>query len=142
MDGGTSRFDARGRIFQGVCAGCGGSSAYPTYPSNVYSSTNGSSNCNLAVTVIDLDIQNARLDLAPVPDEFCLPGSFVVADSSINVQSYTVDWGDGSVLAYIGSIGQYQYTIPGTYFVNVIGQDTVCDTWDLSLIHISEPTRR
>ena len=136
VDGGTSRFDARGRIFQGVCAGCGGSSAYPTYPSNVYSSTNGSSNCNLAVTVIDLDIQNARLNVTPVPDEFCLPGNFVLADSSINVQSYTVDWGDGSVQSYAGSIGSYQYTVPGSYLVNVIGQDTVCDTWDTTTFEI------
>ena len=96
----------------------------------------GSSNCNLAVTVIDLDIQNARLNVTPVPDEFCLPGNFVLADSSINVQSYTVDWGDGSVQSYAGSIGPYQYTLPGSYLVNVIGQDTVCDTWDTTTFEI------
>lgn len=46
VDGGTSRFDKNGTIYQAVCAGCGGSDAFPTTP-GVWSSTNNSSNCNL-----------------------------------------------------------------------------------------------
>ena len=130
VDGGTSRFDKKGRIFQGVCAGCGGNSAYPAFPSTAYSTTNNSTNCNLAVTVIDMDIQNARLELTPDPPVFCLPNSFAILDSSSNVQAYTIDWDDGNISLDTGFIASHIYDTPGTYNVQVIGQDTVCDTWD------------
>jgi gliding motility-associated-like protein len=130
VDGGTSRFDRSGRIFQAVCAGCGGNSDYPAFPSNVYSLVNSSFNCNLAVTVIDMDIQNARLELTPDPPVFCIPNSFNILDSSSNVQAYTIDWDDGNVSLDTGFITSHIYDTPGTYNVQVIGQDTVCDTWD------------
>ena len=133
VDGGTSRFDKKGRIFQGVCAGCGGNSSYPTYPSNVYSSVNGSFNCNLAVTVIDMDIQNARLQLTPEPSAFCIPETYNILDSSTNVQSYIIDWDDGATSLDTGFITPHIYSTPGIYNVKVIGQDTVCDTWDTTI---------
>jgi gliding motility-associated-like protein len=54
VDGGTSRFDKRGVVYQAVCASCGGSRGFPT-PSGAgyYSLTNGSSNCNNAAFKID-----------------------------------------------------------------------------------------
>ena len=48
VDGGTSRFDDRGRIYQAVCAGCGGNDDLPTTP-GAFSVDNNSSNCNLGV---------------------------------------------------------------------------------------------
>jgi hypothetical protein len=51
-DGGTSRFDSHGVLYQAVCASCGGGSTFPTTP-GAYSSTNSSSNCNLALFKID-----------------------------------------------------------------------------------------
>jgi hypothetical protein len=38
VDGGTSRFDRRGKIYQTVCTGCGGNSSFPTSP-GAHSST-------------------------------------------------------------------------------------------------------
>jgi len=32
VDGGTSRFDARGKIYQSACAGCGGHDDFPVTP--------------------------------------------------------------------------------------------------------------
>ena len=100
------------------------------FPSTAYSTTNNSTNCNLAVTVIDMDIQNARLELTPDPPVFCIPNSFNILDSSSNVQAYTIDWDDGNVSLDTGFITSHIYDTPGTYNVQVIGQDTVCDTWD------------
>lgn len=54
VDGGTSRFDRRGVVFQSVCAGCGGMSDFPT-TLGAYSRTNNSDNCNNAVFKIDLN---------------------------------------------------------------------------------------
>jgi len=54
VDGGTSRFDKRGVVYQAVCGGCGASSSFPI-PSgaSTYSSTNRSDNCNNAAFKID-----------------------------------------------------------------------------------------
>ena len=48
VDGGTSRFDKNGTVYQAVCAGCGGNSDFPTTP-GAWSSTNDSFNCNMAL---------------------------------------------------------------------------------------------
>jgi len=46
VDGGTSRFDKRGVIYEAICAGCGGNSFTPTQP-GVWSPNNGNTaNCN------------------------------------------------------------------------------------------------
>ncbi len=59
VDGGTSRFDFEGRVYQSVCAGCGGSSGFPTTP-GAFSRTNNSSNCNNALFKIDFENLNYR----------------------------------------------------------------------------------
>ena len=136
VDGGTSRFDRNGRIFQAVCAGCGGVSTYPSFPSSAYSTTNNSTNCNLAVTVIDLDIQNARVRTYPYPPAFCLPNSFILQDSSTNVQEFTVYWGDGNSNMGSNLPNGHVYASPGIYPVQVIGHDTICDTWDTATFNV------
>lgn len=56
VDGGTSRFDKRGYIYQSVCASCGGCDHFPTYPEgNVWSATNNSSNCNNAIFKFEME---------------------------------------------------------------------------------------
>jgi len=66
VDGGTSRFDPKGIVYQSVCGGCGGGSTpdFPTTP-GAYSQTNNSSNCNNALFKLDFE----NLNSAPfVPD--------------------------------------------------------------------------
>jgi gliding motility-associated-like protein len=135
VDGGTSRFDSRGRIFQAVCAGCGGNSSYPAFPSNAYSTTNNSINCNLAVTVIDLDVQQASTSVS-APLEFCFPNGLSLTDSSENVDIWDVFWGDGQFSLNDTTLGGHYYPAPGTYDVVLIGQDTTCDTWDTTALSV------
>ncbi|QNF32771.1 gliding motility-associated C-terminal domain-containing protein [Adhaeribacter swui] len=59
VDGGTSRFDKRGFVYQAVCGGCGATSLFPTTP-NAWSSTNRSENCNNAAFKFDFNIVTAR----------------------------------------------------------------------------------
>ncbi|MBR1627505.1 MAG: gliding motility-associated C-terminal domain-containing protein [Bacteroidales bacterium] len=47
VDGGTSRFDRYGNFYLTICASCSGSQGMPT-TSNAFSSTNNSTNCNIA----------------------------------------------------------------------------------------------
>ena len=55
VDGGTSRFDKRGFVYQAVCGGCGGISAFPTTP-GAWSRTNRASNCNNAAFKFDVNV--------------------------------------------------------------------------------------
>ena len=55
VDGGTSRFDKRGFVYQAVCGGCGGSSNFPTTPS-AWSRINQASNCNNAAFKFDVNV--------------------------------------------------------------------------------------
>jgi gliding motility-associated-like protein len=60
VDGGTSRFDRRGFVYQAVCGGCGGSSSFPIPPgAGSFSATNRAFNCNNAAFKIDFGINAA-----------------------------------------------------------------------------------
>ena len=66
VDGGTSRFDPNGIIYQSVCASCDNANAFPTTP-GAWSTTNkgkrpGSSRpgCNNALFKIDFELQNKK----------------------------------------------------------------------------------
>jgi gliding motility-associated-like protein len=54
VDGGTSRFDDKGIVYQSVCGGCRGFSDFPTSTS-AWSRTNNSFNCNNATFKINLN---------------------------------------------------------------------------------------
>ncbi len=59
VDGGTSRFDKKGIIYQSLCGGCGAQSLYPT-TIGAYSRTNNSGNCNNALFKIDFENLNRK----------------------------------------------------------------------------------
>lgn len=56
VDGGTSRFDKNGVVYQSICGGCGGNSDFPT-SIDAYSRVNKSSNCNNIVLKFDFEIK-------------------------------------------------------------------------------------
>jgi gliding motility-associated-like protein len=73
VDGGTSRFDKRGIVYQAVCASCGGSQGFPQ-PTNAgtYTIRNGSSNCNNGAFKMTFDVVTAD----PGPRRFvCADGT-------------------------------------------------------------------
>lgn len=57
VDGGTSRFDKNGMVYQSICGGCRGYSDFPVTP-NAWSKTNNSDNCNNAFVKLKLDVAN------------------------------------------------------------------------------------
>ena len=64
VDGGTSRFDKRGIVYQAVCGGCGGTQGFPVPPgAGFYTTKNASSNCNNAA--FKMDFQPVRADAGP-----------------------------------------------------------------------------
>ena len=81
VDGGTSRFDKRGNIYESACASCGACEGFPTYPNpGAWSNTNNSANCNNAVFKINIfkdfalaDFQIPRNRLCALHGEFRQP---------------------------------------------------------------------
>ena len=60
VDGGTSRFDKRGIIYQALCAGCGGQQGFPVPPgASTYTTRNGSQNCNNGAIKVNFEVPQA-----------------------------------------------------------------------------------
>lgn len=122
VDGGTSRFDKHGKIYQAVCAGCGGQSSFPT-TSWAYSTTNGSSNCNLAAIKIDFSLPVVVADFL-VPNVVCLPDSVFFTNYSQTISSETAitwDFGDGTTSTEWEP--RHLYVQTGYYEITLIVQD-------------------
>ncbi len=105
VDGGTSRFDKKGNVYQAVCGGCGGNSDFPT-TAGAWSTTNKSTNCNLAVIKFDVSKLTANIN-GNVDSVACINEPIVFNNSSHGGTSYEWDFGDGS--------GSTQYTPTHTY---------------------------
>jgi len=74
VDGGTSRFDKSGVVYQAICEGCGGYSDLTTTP-GAWSSTNNSFNCNNALVKFSFDllITLANFSITPAIAVGCAP---------------------------------------------------------------------
>jgi len=127
VDGGTSRFDRKGNIYQSVCASCWGCQGFPTDPTpGVWSSINGSSRCNNAVAKfkIHYDMVVADFDYYLNPCE-----KFEVRFKNISQivgnigVKYHWEYGDGSPESNeFEEVHQYPDT--GSYTVRLIVEDT------------------
>lgn len=122
VDGGTSRFDRKGRIYQAVCAGCGGTNDFPT-TNGAWSQTNGSSNCNLGVIKMDFALPEVVADFSS-PRTICYPDRvhFVNNSQTISTGSqYFWDFGDGS--SSTAESPSHSYQTSGVYQVTLVVRD-------------------
>lgn len=142
VDGGTSRFDPNGIMYEAVCAGCGGSSNFPT-TAGVWSNTNNNFNCNLGLFKIDLELSGMDANFEPtdstgtvinVITEGCAPlvVNFDNQCTGNNPASTTYLWDFGMPGATSSAFEPtYTYLIPGTYQVMLIITDTTsCNPTD------------
>jgi len=101
VDGGTSRFDRNGVIYQAMCANCGRSAVFPTTP-GVVATTNGSPNCNLAAVKIAFNLagisSSIRSSINGVLRDTsgCVPLTVDFTDTVGAGKSYIWSFGDGS----------------------------------------------
>lgn len=122
VDGGTSRFDTKGRIYQAVCAGCGGNSTFPT-TAGAYSNINGSTNCNLAVLKMDFNLPVIVADFN-IPTTACAPITIPMNNQSQTISNNTTyfwDFGDGTTSTEESP--SHSYTQAGVYIVKLVIQD-------------------
>lgn len=123
VDGGTSRFDKNGIVYQSVCGSCGGTSNFPV-SSNAHSKTNKSSNCNNACFKFDLSDFNA--DFIVDKTSGCGETTFRFTNTSTGGVLFEWDLGDGTKITSFGPI-THTYKEPKDYTVKLIVTDlTTC----------------
>jgi len=130
VDGGTSRFDRKGKVYQAICAGCGGNSDLPiSPPTNPLNSNNNS--CNLGVFKMDFDLPVVVADF-DIPPIGCAPFTYTFNNTSLTQSSTNFIWifGDGTPNSMQFS-PTHTYTNPGTYIITLIVSDTLtCNLGD------------
>lgn len=137
VDGGTSRFDKSGTIYQAVCAGCGGFDDFPTTV-GAWSNFNGSSNCNLGVGKIEFNYAGVYAESDAEPDIVgCAPFTIHFENLSSDADQYIWNFGDGSPESTAFE-PTYTYGDAGTYSVSLVVIDSqtcnIADTAYLSVI--------
>lgn len=134
VDGGTSRFDKNGVVYQSVCGGCGGNSDFPTTP-GAWSDQNLSSNCNNLVFKFDFEL---------IPKaEFTIDDNIGCADFEVTFDNtssasdaFVWDFGNGDLDSTTFE-PTVNYTVPGTYNVFLYVTDSVCLITDTASIEIT-----
>ena len=134
VDGGTSRFDKNGVVYQSVCGGCGGLSDFPTTP-GAYSASNNSSNCNNLLFKFDFQL---------------IPTAIFNSSANIGCEDFQVNFINFSSQndSYLWDFGNNQtsstifnpiitYTEPGVYNVFLYVTDSVCLLTDTALTTIT-----
>ncbi|GAB5418399.1 MAG: hypothetical protein Crog4KO_14970 [Crocinitomicaceae bacterium] len=134
VDGGTSRFDKNGVVYQCVCAGCGANSDFPTTP-GAYSDLNLSSNCNALVFKFDFElIPNAEFT---VNDNLgCAPFTVDFENFSTDSDAYLWDFGNGDTTSVIFE-PSVTFDTAGVYQVFLYVTDSICLLTDTAEITIT-----
>lgn len=149
VDGGTSRFDANGVIYQAVCGNCkalGPGSNIPTTPGS-WSPNNPATNggqCNLMMIKIEFDFAGVgagvQSAIGGVPRDTagCLPLTVEFRDTVANAVRYYWNFGDGSpTITTTQPQASHTYTQVGIFRVMLIAEDsTTCNVRDTSYLNI------
>lgn len=154
VDGGTSRFDKRGIIYQSVCASCGGLQDFPIQPPGTWPCTGGpcapntatilpdnsGGRCNNGVFKINFDLQLAISTINTNTLNGCVP----LTVSFTNATAPT-----GSLATFIWYLGNGQttttninptvtFTAAGVYTVALVVNDpSTCNIKDSSVTFIT-----
>ncbi|MCO6496667.1 MAG: PKD domain-containing protein [Chitinophagaceae bacterium] len=143
VDGGTSRFDRRGYIYQAICANCFRQVAFPGTPGS-WSPTNQASTpnsgmCNLGMVKIEMDFSGVKSGLQSSIDGVvgdsigCIPLTVNFLDTLKQGKLYYWDFGDGTGDTTTAPNTSHQYTTQGDYLVRLITIDsTTCNIADTS----------
>lgn len=125
VDGGTSRFDKKGIVYQAVCASCFGSTSdFPTTPGAWSSSDNGP-NCNLGVFKMDLTRLTADAEVFTTPF-YCVGDTVHFQNLSNGGVSYLWDFQDGNTSTDFQP--KHVFDSIGTYHVLLVALDSISCT--------------
>ena len=138
VDGGTSRFDENGTIYQAMCANCNGGATFPT-TAGVWRRTNGSVNCNEAAVKIEMNFAGVAAGVQSSINSLvndtagCVPFRVDFSDTLKKGKRLYWDFGNGlkdTTIAPLFSTYTIYNTV-GTFTVRVIAEDsTTCNFRD------------
>ena len=146
VDGGTSRFDQNGVIYQAVCANCGGNADFPITPGGL--TRPPQANCNLGMIKISFNLSGVGSDVESAiggvanDSAGCVPLDVVFTDQVRNAQQYIWNFGDGSpdvgpLAADVGYTQTHTYNSVGTFRAMLVAIDpNSCNIRDTSYINI------
>lgn len=134
VDGGTSRFDKNGTVYQAVCAGCQNNDDFPTTP-DAWSNTNNSTGCNLGVMKFDLARGQASIAIDG-PSTLCYPATAQFINNSVGGNTFEWDLGNGQTSTE--EEPEALYTTEGVFTITLILTDnTGCRGPDTASIVIT-----
>ncbi|MCX6291840.1 MAG: PKD domain-containing protein [Bacteroidetes bacterium] len=135
VDGGTSRFNKNGVIYESVCAGCGGNSDFPTTP-GVVSNVNNSNNCNNGVIKLEFDLARTVSSITTSPSYGCVPFTLTFVNNSVNASSFIWDFDDGSPISNLIT-PTHTFSDTGVFHVMLVAiNNSSCNQNDTSFADI------
>lgn len=143
VDGGTSRFDRNGVIYQALCANCGRDVNFPTTP-GVWSPTNGSKECNLAAVKIAFNLAGIANGLrssiqGKINDSSgCVPLTVDFTDTLAEGKRYVWNFGDGTPdIETTTSTISHTFNNVGNYRVRLTSIDSsTCNVADTAYTNV------
>lgn len=145
VDGGTSRFDKNGVIYEALCANCFRTVAF-NGSFGVWSSRNQATaggECNLGMLKIEMNFAGVRAGVRAsingVPNDTtgCVPLKVDFTDTLNKGKLYYWSFGDGSGDTTTAPVNSHVYNATGTYLVRLIAVDsTTCNIFDTAYTHI------
>lgn len=148
VDGGTSRFDANGVIYQAMCANCGGDAVFPASPGAYSRVKPASAFCNLGMVKIAFNLAGVGVDVesaiggVPKDTAGCVPLDVTFTDQIRNAKEYIWNFGDGTgdfgpMKADTGYSRIHTFNTVGVFTVRLIAIDpSSCNVRDTSYINI------
>ncbi len=147
VDGGTSRFDKNGVIYQAICANCEDppkTVQFPTTPGS-WAPTNYLTRCNLAMLKIAMELAGVQAGIQSAIDGVlrdssgCVPLTVDFSDTLQLGLSYEWNFGDGSPQVETATPNtSHTYTSVGSYRVMLVAIDPeTCNVRDTSYITIN-----
>ncbi|MFY8003810.1 MAG: PKD domain-containing protein, partial [Chitinophagaceae bacterium] len=149
VDGGTSRFDKNGVIYQSVCANCEGPNGLFFTSPGVVAPLNGAlsasaGGCNLAAIKIAFNLAGVGASVQssvngiPRTSTGCLPLTVDFRDTIAMGRRYVWDFGDGSPqVVTTDAVNRHTYNQLGSFRVMLVSIDSsACNIADTSYITI------
>ncbi|WP_160711537.1 PKD domain-containing protein [Chitinophaga solisilvae] len=143
VDGGTSRFDRNGVIYQGICAWCNVSNSgikprYPTTP-GAYSST-PPRGCNFGALKIAFNLDGVKAGVKTLDRRmnYCVPETITFIDTTrLPAERWEWDFGDGSPLVNGKDTMSHTYTAVGEYTIRMVKFDAKsCNGSDTAYVKV------
>lgn len=145
VDGGTSRFDANGIVYQALCSCHDGGGPFPTTP-GVWSRTNNSTICNQAAVKIEMNFAgvgaSVKATIGGIVDTVgCVPLTINFTDTLAKGKMYIWHYGDGTpkddtTFAPNNSVS-HTYNTVGNFLLRLIAIDSsTCNIADTAYVNV------